>query len=338
MHHVRASMHGIRRRGLSERLVLERAGINPAIIHNDGLRVHTDQVARLFALVQQELDDEFMDFTPSPCRHGLFNLMCELVSGAGSLRDLLGQAIRFYNLVSRDLGMQLHESGSRAMLDIQLKNPVYDPENFLAEFLLVIWHRFPSWMIGAPIKLKETHFNFAPPGHLRELMIMFPGGLEFNEDSNRLVFDVQYLDQPLVRSRAEIETFLDNAPAGVMTIPGTDGTLESQIERFILSRTEDYLDFPTIHELARQLGLGVPTLHRRLKQAGSHYQKIKDDLRREMAIRKLVDERWSVERVSELVGYSEPRSFTRAFKQWTGLSPRQYITQSAPIPRNSPAR
>jgi AraC-like DNA-binding protein len=43
-----------------------------------------------------------------------------------------------------------------------------------------------------------------------------------------------------------------------------------------------------------------------------------------LAINKLVSEKLSVEEVSELVGFAEPRSFTRAFKKWTGLTPRSY--------------
>ena len=47
-------------------------------------------------------------------------------------------------------------------------------------------------------------------------------------------------------------------------------------------------------------------------------------MRRELAIKKLVIEKLSVEEVSEIVGFAEPRSFTRAFKHWTGLTPRNY--------------
>ena len=65
-------------------------------------------------------------------------------------------------------------------------------------------------------------------------------------------------------------------------------------------------------------------IDRQLKDEGTSYQKIKDDRRGELAINKLVTEKLAVVEVSELVGLAEPRSFTRAFKQWTGLTPRSY--------------
>ena len=114
-------------------------------------------------MVQQELDDEFMGFTPNPCRHGLFQLMCDLLKQSVTLGDLLRQVIRFYNLVGDDLRLSMDIGRERASFNVRLVKPEYDPEYFLQEFLLVIWHRFPSWYIGEPIVLHETHFNFAEP-------------------------------------------------------------------------------------------------------------------------------------------------------------------------------
>jgi AraC-like DNA-binding protein len=320
-------MHGLRERNLPQQQALERAGINPAVMDQPNQRVHTDQVARLFKTVQETLDDEFMGFTQNNCKVGLFATMAELVSHCSTLGELLAKAVNFYNLVSNDIPMELSQAEGNAVLSFTMNQPQLDPEHFMTEFWLVIWHRFPSWYIGEPIRLRETHFTFKSPTHRSELQIMFPGQLQFKRSANRLIFDAQYLDKQLVRSDQELQTYVQNAPADVMTIPGSDSTLEAQIERMIAQRHPDRLVFVPIHELARELGVSSQTLHRRLKESATSYQKIKDNLRREVATHKLVQEHVSVEEVSAIVGFSEPRSFTRAFKHWTGLSPREYIRQ-----------
>ncbi|MDB4262825.1 AraC family transcriptional regulator [Porticoccaceae bacterium] len=320
-------MHGLRERQHPQQQALERAGINPTVIENSGQRVHTEQVARLFKTVQETLDDEFMGFTQNNCKVGLFATMAELVSHCSTLGELLEKAVNFYNLVSNDIPMRLSRSRGNAVLSFTMAKPEFDPEHFMAEFWLVIWHRFPSWYIGEPIRLKETHFTFSAPQHRGELEIMFPADLQFNSSANRLIFDAQYLDKPLVRSAQELETFVQNAPADVMTIPGSDTTLEAQIERIIGQRHPDRLVFVPMHQLAKELGISSQTLHRRLKESATSYQKIKDNLRREVAIQKLVHEKLSVEEVADIVGFTESRSFTRAFKHWTGLTPRQHCKQ-----------
>lgn len=326
-HHVIASMHGIRQCNLPERQLLERAGINPTLLDQKDQRVHTDQVARLFKIVQETLNDEFMGFTKTPGKVGLFSTMGELVSRCSNLGDLLSKAVSFYNLVSEDIPMNLSQQQGSATLSFVMDRPELDPQYFMTEFWLVIWHRFPSWYIGEPIRLRETHFIFDVPDHHSELKVMFPSHLQFGSQSNQLIFDAHYLEKPLVRSEQELEVFVKNAPADVMTIPGSDSTVESQIERMIKQQRSEQLIFPPIHQLAGELDISVQTLHRRLKDNGTSYQKIKDNLRREIAIRKLANEGLSVESVSELVGFSEPRSFTRAFKHWTGLTPREYCKQ-----------
>jgi AraC-like DNA-binding protein len=79
-----------------------------------------------------------------------------------------------------------------------------------------------------------------------------------------------------------------------------------------------------IDEMASQLHVTPQTLHRSLKREGTSYQRIKDSIRRDIAVTRLVKDRMPVNQVAEIVGFSEARSFTRAFKNWTGLSPREY--------------
>ena len=52
---------------------------------------------------------------------------------------------------------------------------------------------------------------------------------------------------------------------------------------------------------------------------------IKDEIRRDLAIDYLVMSKRNITNISIALGFSEPRSFTRAFKHWTGVSPSKYI-------------
>ncbi|MFA5631485.1 MAG: AraC family transcriptional regulator [Porticoccaceae bacterium] len=324
MHHVLASMRAAVARNGSQARLLIGAGINPQLVADDQRRVHTEQVARLFKSVQLELDDEFMGFSAGHCRVGAFKTMCDLVRQCRTLGDMLHSAVEFYRLLSDDLVLSVQESAGRCVFSVEHRSEERDPDHFLREFLLVIWHRFPSWYIGEAIRLRETHFSFERPAHHGELQVMFPGILRYGQKTNRLVYDASYLDKPLVRSQKELDLYARNAPADVMTIPGADNRLEWQIERILTPAGGDPLVFPTLEALAAMLEVSAQTLYRQLRGSGTSYQKIKDDIRRETAIRCLVEEGLSVETVSERVGFSEARSFTRAFRHWTGMSPRNY--------------
>jgi AraC-like DNA-binding protein len=63
---------------------------------------------------------------------------------------------------------------------------------------------------------------------------------------------------------------------------------------------------------------------RKLNDEGSTFQQIKDLLRRDRAIYFLTTQSLAVSEIAEKVGLSDPSVFARAFKSWTGLSPRDY--------------
>jgi AraC-like DNA-binding protein len=67
------------------------------------------------------------------------------------------------------------------------------------------------------------------------------------------------------------------------------------------------------------------TLHRRLQALGINFNQLLKDIRIEMALEYLDEGKLSLTNISELLGYTEQSAFSRAFKHWTGQTPKQYL-------------
>jgi AraC-like DNA-binding protein len=281
-------------------------------------------MTRLVQQVWRNTLDEFMGFTSTPCKFGLFALMAQSVRRCENLREVLLLGSKIYNLFTDDVYTELSESENGAQLTTKFAEPALDPDHFLQEFWLVIWHRFSSWIIGRKIPLLYANLSYPRPGHAAELEYLFPCPKYYSQHENQLGFDKRYLNFPTVRNEDEMAEFLRRSPAEFMTIPGDDRSLGTRITTLIIGQGDVILSLPRIDQMARQLHITPQTLHRGLKREGTSYQRIKDGIRRDIAVTRLVKERMSVKRVAEIVGFSESRSFTRAFKHWTGLSPREY--------------
>ena len=74
--------------------------------------------------------------------------------------------------------------------------------------------------------------------------------------------------------------------------------------------------------IAGKMGVSRQTLFRKLKAEGTSFEKVLDALRHKMALDYLSGKKVSVNETAYLVGFSEPAAFSRAFKRWTGVSPR----------------
>jgi AraC-like DNA-binding protein len=73
--------------------------------------------------------------------------------------------------------------------------------------------------------------------------------------------------------------------------------------------------------IARELGCSRQTLYRRLREEGATFEQLLDRLRHRLALRYIDREGLGVKQTAYLLGFSEPASFSRAFKRWTGRSP-----------------
>jgi AraC-like DNA-binding protein len=79
--------------------------------------------------------------------------------------------------------------------------------------------------------------------------------------------------------------------------------------------------------IASFLGLSRQTLFRRLRADGVTFERVLEELRHKLALDFLTVNKASVKQTARLVGYSDASAFSRAFKRWTGVSPREYASR-----------
>jgi len=81
---------------------------------------------------------------------------------------------------------------------------------------------------------------------------------------------------------------------------------------------------PAAETIAEHLHMSVRTLARRLAEEDTSHKALLDELRSDLARRYLSDAGLAISEVAFLLGFSEPSAFHRAFKRWTGQTPRQF--------------
>lgn len=85
--------------------------------------------------------------------------------------------------------------------------------------------------------------------------------------------------------------------------------------------------YPDIHLATEITGMSVRTLQRRLGEEGLTYTRLVEKIRFEQAVLWLQEPQLKLIDIAVELGYSDAAHFTRAFKRWTGLSPRDFRRQ-----------
>ncbi len=324
-HYARAVLYGLEKTGRDVDALLASRDIDPELVHEPKARVPTEQFIRLFRMTWKTLDDEFMGRTTRPCRIGHFHLMGSLVVHGANLEEVIRQSIRCYRLFSEDIQIDLNLAGDEVELSLTHHHPELDPDNFLIEWLLLVWHRLVGWMIGRKIVLSHATFMHPLPPHFDEYRFVFPCQCHFERRRNSLFFSKQYLTMPVTRSSEELDDFVRNSPRDLLIWTEEDNSVTTQVRQLLEASEAEKL--PNQDRVAEQLHMTAYTLSRKLKAEGSSYQKIKDNLRRDQAVTMLTRQNLSIADISNRLGFAEPGAFSRAFKHWTGVSPLAYRNQ-----------
>jgi len=121
------------------------------------------------------------------------------------------------------------------------------------------------------------------------------------------------------RSEQELIEMIRVAPLDIMTIPASDHSMARRV-RLLLQRNYAI----SADEIAEALSLSGEVLRKRLRREGTALSMQRQEVRRDAAMRALSRGGRSIEAIAFELGYEETRSFTRAFKAWTGVSPSRF--------------
>lgn len=325
-HYILTAIGGAKAKGIDSKALLKKFRIPEKPLKDPKARFGVDLVARLYAGVAEELNDEFMGFTEKPIKVGTFALMADWVSHSSTLEELLQKGIRFYNQITDEVKISLEIEDDHVYFTSEFRRPELDFEHFYIEYWHVIWHRFASWYIGKPIKLLGCYINYTPLD-AEEFEVLYRCPTHLKSKYNRLVFHKKYLQEPLVRSQSDLQVFLKRAPIDMLTMPGEDTSLTAHIKQVLEPRDlkdSDILKLPSSDQLAKLLQMSEQTLRRKLSAEGISYQQIKDNLRQDIANKLLRNAALNISDISRMLNFSEPRAFTRAYKQWSGVTPKEY--------------
>lgn len=168
--------------------------------------------------------------------------------------------------------------------------------------------------------VKAVHFTHEDPGYRAEYERIFEAPVVFGSDRNGALLDEGWINRRVERLPPYAGDLLNAHAETLLADLDSSKTVRGQVEKLLtplLPTGEASMD-----TVAAKMGLSRQTLFRRLKAEGVTFEQVLDDLRRRLALHYLNDKKVSVAEASYRLGFSDPAAFSRAFKRWTGASPR----------------
>ena len=181
---------------------------------------------------------------------------------------------------------------------------------------------------GIKLTPLAVHFTSSPPVSMAEYERVFCCPAYFEQEENSLTIDTSILHTPILLPNTELLQHFENYANEFLAKINRKNEYTRKVTKLILSRLDD--EKLSIDIIARDMNVSVRTLQNRLREEGVIFSKLLQEIRIKLA-KKYLQEEHSVETIAYLLGFSEPSVFRKAFKKWSGFTPREYREQSVSI-------
>ncbi|MDR0227282.1 MAG: AraC family transcriptional regulator [Burkholderiaceae bacterium] len=310
------------RRGMSAGNALDKAQIAPNSLQDASQCITALQMEALSDAAMRELDDEALGWFTRRLPWGSYGMLARASMGSDRLGLALARWCRHHGLLTEDIAIHLDTQDGMATLSIAEHTALDAMREFCLLSVLRNIHGLASWFIDEPLPLVRACFPFAPPPHAGVYGLLFPAGeVVFDAPQACLQFEARFLDLPLARDEAALKRMLQRALPLQVRPYRRERQLVQRVRQLLAADAEC---LQTADTLARQLHLSQRSLHRQLKEQGASLQSLKDEVRRERAIALLLRTSRPIKRIAQSCGFLNDKSFIRAFRLWTGLSPSEF--------------
>jgi AraC-like DNA-binding protein len=318
---LKGALAAAERLGVARAPLLEAIGLTPSELQDDDGRVPARFVAALDVELRWRLGPgAAVRLADRLVREQASILGC-LCDCARTLRELFAIIARYGPLVIGLPAPRLEVRGGLACFGCSYTHDLVAGFGVTIERELALWvarARKGAGETWAPVRVELQSPEAAEP----EAERFFRAPVWRGAAASCLVFDAALLDDPLPGGDGALLGRLATIADEMLGAVDADQRFSSRVRAALARSLEQGRS--SVEDVARALAVSPRTLQRRLEREGTTFGAVCDETRRAAALEHLRDRRLGIKETAFRLGFSEPSTFYRAFRRWTGDTPAKY--------------
>jgi AraC-like DNA-binding protein len=313
--------------GLAREALLREAKIDEEQLRDPDGRIPLQAVERLWRVAASRVPDPAFGLrigAATPVRE--WGLVGYAIAFSSTLGSALNRFAHYSRVMSDALVVKIdaEREATWLRLDVQPALRAFRPavDARLATLLAACRE-----VTGAPVTPLLVQLSYREPSDVKEYERFFGAPLEFGALASSFLLRSEDLARRVARGDPVLVGYLETLAEQKLASVGAERTLRDRTRRVLWAELSERT--PSLDAVARALGMSGRTLQRQLRQEGTTFAKLLEELRREMAPTLLRDGQHGVSEVAFLLGYEDPSAFRRAFQRWFARSPRSFRSAAA---------
>ncbi len=236
-----------------------------------------------------------------------------------TLRKAFQRLERFVRLVNEKAVVLLKDIDGSMLVTLKVNAPS-ECVTARDDGALAIVTMMSRVVCGDRFRLQAVNFQHAAPRDLKPYFEYFGCQLNFDQAENQLLIPTAITDEYLTGANPELALLNDQVISRRLALMD-----RSDIVTRVKSALREQLPNGNISDdsVAASLHMSVRTLHRKLAEVNHSFRGLLVEVRRSLAELYILDNSLTLTEISLLLGFSEPSSFSRAFRSWTGSAPSE---------------
>ncbi|MFT5543679.1 MAG: AraC-like DNA-binding protein [Arenicella sp.] len=253
-----------------------------------------------------------------------FGLVGNLLTSCSTLKQALIRYGRYQTLVLTDLAAKIEIQGKTYSHQWMLRGV---DNRLLYEFGLIIFITLYQSLINRKIAPVSVALPIKVPNDINIYQAILGCPVEFNSPTLRVNIPTYLMLLNISTSDSSLLKIFDQQARFLLTETKYQN---ETFAPFLLKLREQILvamkDGDTrASTVCVKMGFSLRSFYRKLSNNDHNYRSILADSRCRLAKRYLVDGQFTSLEIAFLLGYSEQSAFIRAFKEWMGITPGEYL-------------
>lgn len=318
----------IGRHGGDAERILGHAGLDAELLHHPTLSLALPSYCQVLEeAARQSGCDNFGLYYGQQFKPQALGLLGYIGLCSATLEQALGNFARAFPLHQRDSLIRLVDEGECYRFDYQIRHGAILARRQDAELTMGMLLNLLRHALGSQWAPRAVYFEHPRPEQWQEHARLFDAPVYFEQSCNAMLIPKRGLQRAMPEQDPLLLAVMQDSLRRLSLAGGAPQSLveatRGQVRQLLLAGE------PPLETVAEQLGLAPWSLQRRLRDEGLSFSQLVDGVRRELATHYLGQPQLPISQLAPLLGYSEASAFSRAFRRWFGVGPRQWRQQTA---------
>ncbi len=315
--------------GMSVAELLAELDLPANLLDDPKALIDMDDCWRLIVANQNAIHEESHLMSTRPLKRGTTRVIFSSLGHCQNLEEGLRTLAETYNIVHGGDYNFVRRHGNTLSYVVDDRDFHYrvKPSAFAIEFALLKIHCAVSFLAGRPLRLVRMATKRQQlPAHNHHLNL-FDTRVVAGSDVYELAYLAEQAEMPFqVADEIDIAGNIYAHYLSLLQNRRRDTCDDAFVQRVVHKIEQGSAQKGTRNQetVAADIGMSVATLRRRLSEQGTSFRQLLDKVNSEQAVNELHEQLPPAD-VAEKLGYSDIRSFKRAFKRWYGVSPAAYV-------------